>query len=137
ERFTQQVGWQTGEINGYTVSACPKQGPLNRGVFVKRISHDLTPRINAQGDAAETRQCAEIKRRAPAAAPKCGVSDSGCELLVADDLTGLTYVVRPSPSELDHHVLHLRRCLGRGCHEGPPGCVSSCGKAAGCRRSGY
>ena len=36
----------------------------------------------------------------------------GWELLVADDLAGLTYVVRPSPSELDHHVLHLRWRLG-------------------------
>ena len=70
-------------------------------------------------------------------APKCGVSDPGAKYLVADDLTGLTYVVRPSPSELDHHVLHLRWRLGRGRDEGAPRCVSIRGKAAGYCRSGY
>ena len=59
------------------------------------------------------------------------------ELLVADDLTGLTYIVRRSPSELDHHVSHLRWRLGRGRDEGPPRCVSIRGKAAGYCRSGY
>ena len=46
---------------------------------------------------------------------KCGVSDPGREnLLVADDLTALTDVVRRSPSELDQHVSHLRWRLGSG-----------------------
>ena len=56
----------------------------------------------ARGGAIETRQCAEINRRALAAGPKCGVEMPGCGSLVADDLTGLSYIVRPSPSELDH-----------------------------------
>src|SRR5205814_893471 len=106
-------------------------------IFVKRNSHYLAPRINAPGDAIETRRCAEINRRAPATGPKCGVSNLWCELLVADDLTGLTYVERRSPSELDQPVSHLRWRLGRGPDEGASRCVRIRGRAAGCCRNGY
>src|SRR5947207_7664784 len=52
---------------------------------LKRKSHDLAPRVNTAGDAVETRQCAEINRRAPAVGPKCGVDELGCGNLAADD----------------------------------------------------
>ena len=61
----------------------------------------------------------------------------GYEMPAPDDLTRLSDIVRPSPSELDHDVLHLRWRLGRGRDEGPPRCVTIRGKAAGYCRSGY
>src|SRR5262249_39582262 len=127
KRPAGRPGSSTGAVSGLAQN----KGSSTEKSSLKAKSHDLAPRVHAEGRAVgEIRQCAEINQRALAAGPKRGVVEPGCgNLLATEDLAGLTYVVRPSFSELDHHVLHLRWRLGRGCDQSPFRYLSSCGNA--------